>query len=434
MKRPVVITLLIVALVLVCTGMGTVIFFGLDRGFPGNLFFFEPNSVSATATESKDYALEGVTSLQVQSDAGNVRVTGGDVDKVTIEAQKTAWGSNDADANATLKTLKYTVKKQGDALVVEYELNQNQVAKNRVDTIDFVIKVPQQLQVDVKVQFGEIELSGTEGDASLDSSFGDITVENVKGALKVTTQSGKVTTKSINAASQEISLQSGFGNLVLEKISSGNLKVESESGALTLDDVRASSDLELFTKFGEVSFEKGSAGKLTITTESGKVQLTSLQIAETLKVIDRFGNITLDQVDAKSYDLDTNSGAIEVDGVSSSIKAHSGFGNIFIQNGNDATIDLDTESGTVSYKGTLGEGPHKLHSDFGEIKVIIPADTAVNIDLKTEFGKIRSDLPITITVTGDVQSNHFVGTINGGGSELTATTQSGGISLEILSE
>ncbi len=432
MKRPIVIALLIVALLFVGAGIMAVIFFGINEGF--DRFSFDANRVSATAEESKHYSSEGLTQLEVQDDAGNVNITGGDVSQITVEASKTAWGLDEAGANAALKELKYTVKTEGNALIVTFEQNPRQEVKNKLDTIDFVITVPREMQTTVKVKFGKIDLKGTEGDADLESAFGDITVENVKGALTVTTESGGVLTKSISAGTENISLRSGFGNLTLEKMSSGDLHVESESGTIELDDVRASDEMELFTKFGSVRFEKGSADKLTVTTESGKVELTTLQISETLKVIDKFGNISLKQVDSKSYDLDTDSGAIEVDGVSHTLKAHSGFGSITIKNGENATIDLDTESGTVIYEGTLGEGPHKLNSNFGEIKLVIPADAALNVDLQTKFGKIKSVLPITITVTDNVESDHFVGTINGGGSVITATTESGSISLEVLSE
>ena len=432
MKRPIVIALLIVALLFVGAGIMAVVFFSINTGF--DRFSFDANRVSATAEESKNYSSEGVTKLEVQNDAGNIHITGGDVTQITVAASKTAWGMDEADANAAMQALKYTVKKSGNALVVTFEQSPQQVAKNRLDTIDFVITVPREITVYVNVKFGEIDLTGTEGNANLESAFGDITVENVKGALIVKTQSGSVLTKSISAGNQEITLESGFGELTLEKISASDLNVSSESGTIKLDDVRASNQMELFTQFGSVSFEKGSADKLTITTDSGKVELISLQISESINVIDKFGNISLEQVDAKSYDLDTDSGAIEVDGVSFNLKAHSGFGSIMIKNGENATIDLDTESGTVIYEGTLGDGPHKLNSNFGEIRLVIPADAALNVDLKTNFGKIKSVLPITITVTGNVEGDHFVGTINGGGGELTATTESGSISLEILSE
>lgn len=431
MKRPVVITLLIVALVLVCAGIGSVIFFVLNSGFPSN--FFEATLVSASTEESKDYSSEGVTLLEVVDDAGHVRITGGDVSQITVLAEKTAWAINETEANKALVNVKYTVKKQGDTLVIKYELSNNQINR-KPDTVDFVITVPREMTVTVKNQFGEIELTGTEGDATLESSFGDVTVETLKGGLNVTTQSGRVTAKSINAGTKAVSLKSGFGNLTLEKVTSGDLKVESESGAIELNDVRSSGDMELYTSFGDVTFEKGSSNKLTITTESGKVTLTSIKSSGALSITDKFGNVVLEKVDAASYEIENESGGVDVDGVSSSIKVHSGFGNITIKNGNNASIDLDTESGTVSYEGTLGDGPHKLHSNFGGIDLVIPADSALNIDLKTEFGKIKSDLPITITVSGDVEANHFVGTINDGGSSLTATTQSGDITIEVLSK
>jgi DUF4097 and DUF4098 domain-containing protein YvlB len=60
----------------------------------------------------------------------------------------------------------------------------------------------------------------------------------------------------------------------------------------------------------------------------------------------------------------------------------------------------------------------------------IPEDTALTFDLKTGFGDISTDFPIT--VSGDLDEDHWVGTVNGGGSQLTAETNSGSITLEYL--
>jgi hypothetical protein len=58
------------------------------------------------------------------------------------------------------------------------------------------------------------------------------------------------------------------------------------------------------------------------------------------------------------------------------------------------------------------------------------------VDLSTEFGKIKSDLPITVTLTETSGSNsnqdQIVGTINGGGDQLTVTTNNGSITIEAL--
>jgi DUF4097 and DUF4098 domain-containing protein YvlB len=80
----------------------------------------------------------------------------------------------------------------------------------------------------------------------------------------------------------------------------------------------------------------------------------------------------------------------------------------------------------------LGDGPHTIKSDFGSIEIIIPADSKLNVDLKTDFGGISSEIPLTVTLDGSTDKNHQVGTMNGGGDQLTVTAKSGDISIKAL--
>jgi DUF4097 and DUF4098 domain-containing protein YvlB len=123
-----------------------------------------------------------------------------------------------------------------------------------------------------------------------------------------------------------------------------------------------------------------------------------------------------------------------VDGAKNEIKAYTDFGNITIQNADSVTLDLKTNSGTIEFSGSLGEGPHLVNSDFGEISFALPADSKLNVDLKTDFGKISSDLPITVTLTESSNSDkdQIAGSINGGGGTLTAATNSGNIKITAI--
>jgi DUF4097 and DUF4098 domain-containing protein YvlB len=143
-----------------------------------------------------------------------------------------------------------------------------------------------------------------------------------------------------------------------------------------------------------------------------------------------FGEISLEQVKATSYDLQTNSGSITVDGASGKVKAHSGFGSVIVKNADSATLDLNTQSGSVEFTGSLGDGPHTVSTDFGEIKLTLPADSALDVDLKTDFGNITSDIPITVILSGDTEKSHQTGTMNDGGAQLNVETQSGNISIQ----
>jgi hypothetical protein len=57
----------------------------------------------------------------------------------------------------------------------------------------------------------------------------------------------------------------------------------------------------------------------------------------------------------------------------------------------------------------------------------------LNVDLSTEFGKIRSDMPVSVTVTEssgpDSSNDQIVGSINGGGDQLTVETNNGDVTI-----
>jgi DUF4097 and DUF4098 domain-containing protein YvlB len=161
------------------------------------------------------------------------------------------------------------------------------------------------------------------------------------------------------------------------------------------------------------------------------VSLTKVKVTKVIKIQDDFGELQLNQATASSYDLHTNSGSITVDGVNGKLKAYTDFGGIKILNAQSVTLDLLTKSGMVEFNGSLGVGPHSIKSDFGSIDLTLPADTKIDVDLSTKFGKIKSDLPITVmlTETSNSDGDQIVGSVNGGGEQFTAATNSGSVNL-----
>ena len=437
MKRPVIITLLILALVLVCMGIGAVAFFGIGaNSLFSNNSPFDRRNVSAQVEESKTLKVDPAkpVTLKVDSAAGSVTVTGGDVDTVQVKAVKTAYDSSEARAEAELKTIQYSITQTGNTITLKYELTKSMNFMNNVNSVDFIVTVPSETTVDIDTGTGEVSVTGVQGQAAIKNSFGDITVERVDGALSAETNSGGINISSLAAGSGDVKLLSGFGTISMSQVSGADVSAQSNSGKLDLENVRATKDMNLSSDFGNVTFANGSAGSLTVSTKSGSIDLSSVNVSGALVITNDFGDIDLEQVNAKSYDLQTNSGSIAVDGAQGSVEAETGFGNITVRNAENATLQLNNKSGSISFAGSLGEGPHTLHSDFGDIEITIPADSALNVDLQTEFGKIRSDIPITITLNGDVDEGHHAGTINGGGSQLNASTKSGNVTIRSSAE
>lgn len=432
MKRPIVITLLVMALALVCLGIGAVIFFTANGGFPTNNPFDVRNITSELEDDKTIKVNTGKPlTLKVVDDAGNVTVTGADVDTVQLKVVKTAYDSTQARADAEVRGIKYTIEQTGNTITLKYKLPKSMNFGNNVNTVDFVVTVPNETTVDVDMNSGEVSIDGTNGNVDIKNSFGDVTLENIEGALSVQTNSGEVNATSIVADGETIDLRSDFGNVILKKAGAKDITLDSNSGTITLSEVRATGNLTTNTDFGNTAFENGSADSLHSETNSGRVSLVRINIDKQIFVKDDFGDIKLEQALASSYDLHAKSGSITIDGVKGKLKADSDFGNITIKNAESVTLTAEANSGTIEFSGSLGSGPHLVKSDFGGIDLILPADSKLTVDLKTDFGKILSDLPVTVTLNGNSNSDgeQIVGSVNGGGEQLTVQANSGSVTL-----
>lgn len=435
MKKPIVIVLLTVALTLVCLGIGVVVFFAANDGFQRNSPFDNQN-IASKLEESKTIEVDtdDPLTLTIYNAAGDVTITGGDVDAMQIDVAKTAFDSTQARADEEVKSVNYTIEQDGNNITIKYDIPKSMNFNNKINTVDFVITVPNETTIDVDTGFGEVSVANTKGNAKIRNDFGDVTLENIEGGLTVQTNSGEVNATSITAGSEAIALHSDFGAVILKKAGGRDITLDSRSGKITLSEVRATGKLTAGTDYGNVKFDNGSAASSSYTTKSGEIELTSVNVSGVLMVVNDFGNLTLDKVNAKSYDIVMSSGSIKIDGAQGSVKAHTKFGNITLTNAKNATLDLVTQSGTIDFEGTLGDGPHTIHSDFGGIEITLPADTALNVDLETEFGKVKSDIPISIVLTEELTNSHWVGTTNDGGSEFKVSTKSGDITIKTLGE
>ncbi len=433
MKRPVIIALLAAALLLVCIGIGAVAFFAMNRGLPINLPFSNENRVSSILEESETLNVDAddPLTLKVIDDAGSVTVVGAEVDSVQVDVVKTAYAPTQARADEEVKNIKYRIEQTSNTITIKYEVPDTIGINRNFKTVDFVVTVPTTTTVTIDANFGEVSVTDIIGDTDIVNDFGEVNVESIEGALSVLNNSGEITAASIEAGEQDIELQSDFGAITLTNASGRDIILDSNSGTISLREVRATGEVSTTTDFGNTSFENGSSDALTIETNSGRVSLVKVRVSKEITVQDDFGEIELEQAVAASYDLHTNSGSITVVGPRGKLKAYTDFGGIKIEDAQAVTLDVKTNSGSVEFGGSLGDGPHLVRSDFGEIDLTLPADVELSVDLSTDFGSIKSDLPITVTLneSSDSEGDQIVGNINGGGDQFTAQTNSGSVTI-----
>jgi len=428
MKRPLVIILLVLALLFVLAGIGTVVVFTINNA--GD-FLTERSRVTVTAEESETLEIEdGPVSLIVNDEAGDVTVTGGEGDTIEIQVVKTGNASTLARAELDLENIEYSIDQDGNQITISYKIDR--INTNNIDTVDFVISVPSETSVEIDTGFGAISVANINGDAILVNEFGDVTVENIEGGLSVKSKSGIMKINSVEAGNRDIEIDSGFGQVTVEQMSGRHITISSSSGNIDLNNIRARGDLKTNTEFGDTSYENGSSASLGVETKSGKVSLTKITVRNELKIVSNFGEIELVQAMAGSYDLHTDSGSIEIDGAQNNLKVDTDFGGIDIMNAESVTLNLNTQSGTITFNGTIGKGPHTVTSEFGQIDLSLPSESELNVSLATDFGTVSSEIPITVILDGKLDRKTQEGTMNGGGDLLTVQTKSGDINIKAI--
>ena len=431
MKRPLVIGLLVVALLFVLAGIGAVLFFTMN-GFAVNNPF-DRNNISSVVEENKTFEVDAKEPviLSVQDDAGDVIVTGGDVDTVEVKIVKTAYDSTQARADEEVKTIPYTIVQNGNQLTLKYEIPKSMNFRNKVNTVDFIVTVPSETEVTIDTN-GDVAVSGVKGDADLHTSFGDMDVENLKGSLNMDSSNGDIKVLSVDASGKDVSVDSSFGDITLEQVKSRDITVTSSNGTITFTNVRATGDVYTKSSFGDISYENGSSDSLTVESSNGRISVTKFNIKQNMAIDTSFGDIDLINASAGSYDLKTNNGDLTIDGAQGSLKAHTDFGDVDITNAKSVTLDLDTNNGNIDFSGSFGKGPHSISTEFGNVTLSIPDDTNLNVSLNTAFGDINSDIPITVTLTGDLKDNQRDGVMNEGGDLLTINTNNGDIDIKAI--
>ncbi len=428
------ISILIVAEILVLTAVVFVVWQGVSQIDLGTFGFrlSNPDLFSAESEEEWEFEAGEITEIVLDSSGGDILVEAIKTDNFLITAHKTSWHSTKAKAQSELDDLAVTVTQTGNKIIIKYNRDPKMffAGPQQTDTVDFVISVPSGTEINAQIDYGDIYLNGKLGNGLVSTDFGNMTLSGIQGNLEARSNSGDITAEGISEEGSRINLSSDFGNIALEKSNCGSVQIHSNSGSVILHDVNASEKIELSNDFGKLEFRKGSADILTMEANSGKIYLSGVTVESNLVVRNGFGDIILENVTANIFDLDTNRGEIMLESTGGTIKAVSDHGDLEIKVTDQATLDLYAKSGNIVFSGLLGIGPHSLVTDFGDISMYLPKDTALTFDLETDFGKLKTEFPITLE--GNVKQDHWRGTLNDGGAELTATTNSGDISFEFL--
>ncbi|MCI0723184.1 MAG: DUF4097 domain-containing protein [Acidobacteria bacterium] len=221
----------------------------------------------------------------------------------------------------------------------------------------------------LKTRFGEIEAVGISGNATLNNSNAAIKLSRVTGIADVRGSFGAVTVSGVGKSA---------------KVISGN-------GAVTVSG--AEGETYVKSSFGSVRADR-IGGKLTVETNNGSVS------AKTVK-----GGVFVRNSFSPVY-LDGIQGGVEV----------------YNQNGSIEVAGLQGKPvGAQACPGLI------LKTSFAPIRVYLPEGGSFAVTARTSFGRINSELPLT--VSGSLGNDSLTGKIGTGECDLNLTNANGNIDI-----
>jgi DUF4097 and DUF4098 domain-containing protein YvlB len=202
---------------------------------------------------------------------GDVVVTAGPGDEVSIEAVKKTRGDKSELANVQI-----TVDDRAGRVDVRTEYEQNRTLRNRRTdhvSVDYTVTVPASASVDLHSISGSVKVTGVHGSLRAETISGTITVSDAPKLETVKSVSGNVTLTAI-ASDGDLSASSISGNVTAKGVRARGLDLGIISGDINVSDVTCE-HLGVKSVSGSVEYAGAivKGGRYEINTHSGTVRL-----------------------------------------------------------------------------------------------------------------------------------------------------------------
>lgn len=317
-----------------------------------------------------------VQRLVIENDFGKVHI------EVTDASPQwswdlTCWANTAGQAQEFTQQIQLQIDQQEDQHTWTLLLPEPPVPELRGVESNLTLAVPAAVQVEVANRFGPTEIRGVQGGTVVRAEHGEVQLGQLGGQVTAATS---------------------FDPLKAEHIGGGRL--ENRHG--TINAIGVGGDLEVDCEHGDVSVGR-VAGKLKVENKHGEV--VAKQIAEGAEIRTSFDEIRATDVDGDVM-LRNQHGKISAQGVKGNVDAETEFGRIELQSSGAEVLCKNRHGGIILTLTGSGLRRVQAETSFSDLELNVSGQLNPAVEARTEFGKVRSGLPVFNMDTG---VNNFQG-------------------------
>jgi hypothetical protein len=435
-------------------------------------------SIGAAPREEfrKDFArtaaLPAGRALRIEHQFGRVRVRTHAKNEVDVRATIRCSAPTAEEARRHADEVQITVEESASGVYVRTRYPNNWT-RNVSYNADYEILMPETAALDVRNRFGETDVAGLHGAATINSGNGPVTLIGARGRQRIENSFGSVEVRSVDG---DVVVNNGNGRVIAGEITGTvditnrfestrvtkagrGVTIHSNNGAVEVDD--AGGSVVVSNSFGRVTVLEAK-GDVRVQSQNGDViatgvagladlhtsfaAITFTRVAKGVTAIAQNSQVRGDTV-GESATVETTFGGVDLRGVKGGARVTAGNspvrlagigGEVYVRdsfaavNVTDAAgpVTVENQNGSVEVdaKAAAGCKPVSLRTSFGLIRVVVPRGVGYNVAARTSFGRIHSE-GASVTVTGDITPDSLTGKIGAGGCELRLNGQNGNIDI-----
>ncbi len=216
------------------------------------------------------------SSVDITGVSGDVRVTGGSGNTVTIESIKRVRHRDPEEAKRMLAALRVEITNVGGRIEVRTVYPRNDRGswdRGMSASVDYIVSVPASAAVAIKSISGDVTASSVKGEVRLETISGDVSLSATPNVSLAKTVSGDVIAKDIGGSSI-LTLSTISGSVIATGVNVRELECGSVSGDVRVSGVQVERALAKSIS-GNIEFDAplSRGGRYEFSTHSGNVRL-----------------------------------------------------------------------------------------------------------------------------------------------------------------
>lgn len=272
--------------------------------------------------------------LSVRTPRGHVTSKIWDRDEVQIDATISVWGTDEAAVKAFAEQIDIQIRRESDVVQIRPNVPKREKGDPvRSVRIDFELRHPKKVDLDVRARRGNITLPEIDGAATLNNHRGKTIFEGASGNISIKQNRGAIAVQHVG----------------------GNFSAKNNRGSINVDRV---------------------GGRAVANNKRGSIVLRN--VGSDVVAKNNHGTTHLENI-AGTTTVHTHRGAIEIENPGAGVMIQSGRSNIVVR----------------PHK-PIGDD-YAIQNKDGAVDLIIPDGSAVDIHGYVGRGGIQTNLPLSIT-------------------------------------